>query len=108
MQMTKGAENTIRCNLRAAKQNIDKACELLDKGLYLAAYANLNMGVADACKAQIVFAQERNDSMLKSGFATCKAEQGAGKRACGTTRKKGKTPAMGGRVERRATRRTAK
>ena len=81
-KLTKAKHNAILASLTDAKKNIEASIRTFAKGLYLASYANLNMGVAAGCKAQEIFSRERQKSMLEQGFATCKeeAKRGSGKK----------------------------
>ena len=82
--------DAIRDSLVDAKSHIDKALETFDAKLYLASYANLNMGVAAGKVAQELCAIERN----RASGGRCAADIST----CGTDR----------RAERRATPRTGK
>lgn len=104
--------NAIRDSLVDAKSHIDKALETFDAKLYLASYANLNMGVASGKVAQELYAIERN---RHSGGIERDWESESGGRcaadtlACGTySGSEVQRPPTGKRAERRATPRTGK
>lgn len=93
--------NAIRDSLVDAKSHIDKALETFDAKLYLASYANLNMGVAAGKVAQELCAIERNrESGGRCGgdISTCGTDSGI----------EGQRPPTCKRAERRATPRTGK
>ena len=79
----------------------DKALETFDAKLYLASYANLNMGVAAGKVAQELCAIERNRASggrCGGDIPTCGTDSGS----------EGQRPPTGRRAERRATPQTGK
>lgn len=72
--MNHPTKKALRASLVEAKKNIETAIKLLDKDRPLGAYASLNMGVASACKAQLVFSDERLKAMLLSGQEACRKD----------------------------------
>lgn len=101
--------DAIRDSLVDAKSHIDKALETFDAKLYLASYANINMGVAAGKVAQELCAIERN---RESGVEWNRESGGrcaADIPTCGTdSGSEGQRPPTGKRAERRATPRTGK
>lgn len=111
-EIDKQTLDAIRDSLVDAKSHIDKALETFDAKLYLASYANLNMGVAAGKVAQELCAIERN---RHSGGIERDWESESGGRCavdiptCGTdSGSEGQRPPTGKRAERRATPRTGK
>ena len=108
-EISKQTLNAIRDSLVDAKSHIDKALETFDAKLYLASYANLNMGVAAGKVAQELCSIERNrhSGVEKNGesggrcavvISTCGTDSGS----------EVQRPPTGKRAERRATPRTGK
>ena len=101
--------DAIRDSLVDAKSHIDKALETFDAKLYLASYANLNMGVAAGKVAQELCAIERNRHSGVEWNSESGGRCAADTLACGTdSGSEVQRPPTGKRAERRATPRTGK
>ena len=86
--MKKSTTTEIVARIASARKSLGVALRNLRDDRPLAALASLNIGIAEALRAQVAFSHERMAAMLDEGLRACRAERKASSPRTRNTRRR--------------------